>query len=425
MGQRENRSGGRHSQPPPRHRAPARGKAAHASREEPRGRSGRESAEKRPRREALQDNYYYELPREFEDISSYSSEQRRRADREDIRRKPARERKAPSRRRMGLGKKIGLVFLLLAVVIAGLFVYMFMGLKVSSLDGDLAVNPSARTAGVKNIALFGVDSRDGENIGRSDAVMVLTIDSRSHTLKMASFMRDAEVYIEDYGYDKLTHAYAYGGPELAVRTLNQNFQLDIEDYVTVNFFNMAGIVDAFGGVEMELTGEEMREVNANLWNLSQEAEREGAKAPIKMSDYFTATDGTHNMIDGEYTGGKVMLTGAQAVAYSRIRYLGNDDARTGRQHKVLMGLVDRAKSRTVFSYPVIAHGVMPNCETSLGLVDMASLVPFALGDIQMESITLPGEAEGAYDAENEDGLAVIRFDTELVVENLHRFIYGE
>ena len=120
-----------------------------------------------------------------------------------------------------------------------------------------------------------------------------------------------------------------------------------------------------------------------------------------------------------------MLTGAQAVAYSRIRYLGNDDARTGRQHKVLMGLVDRSKSRTVFGYPVIAHGVMPNCETSLGLVDMASLVPFALGGIQMESITLPGEAEGAYDAENEDGLAVIRFDTELVVENLHRFIYGE
>ena len=203
---------------------------------------------------------------------------------------------------------------LLVIGAVGLFLYMFMGLKVTDLDGGLAV--SAGQAGVKNIAMFGVDSRDGENEGRSDAIMVLSIDSRTHTLKMASFMRDSNVYIDGYGYDKLTHAYAYGGPELAVRTLNQNFQLDITDYITVNFYDMTEIVEAFGGVELELTGEEMLEVNRNLWNLSREAEDVGAEAPIKDSDYFTDVNGTHNMVDGEYAGGKFLLNGAQAVAYS-------------------------------------------------------------------------------------------------------------
>ena len=210
MGQRDNRSPGRHSAPRDREKAPLR-------------------------REALHDNYYYEDRKKFEDISSYSSEPRRQMDRAAVRRakrapvkKSTAGRGVPTprpKRRVRAG----------AVISWALFV-------------------SAGQAGVKNIAMFGVDSRDGENEGRSDAIMVLSIDSRTHTLKMASFMRDSNVYIDGYGYDKLTHAYAYGGPELAVRTLNQNFQLDITDYITVNFYDMTEIVEAFGGVELELTG---------------------------------------------------------------------------------------------------------------------------------------------------------------------------
>lgn len=409
MGQRDKRPSGRHSAAGDRRQAP-------------------------PRREALRDNYYYEDQRQFEDISSYSSEPRRQLDRAAVRRAkraPARQGPSPrgrssprpERRRIGAGRAILLTLVLLAVGGVCLFLYMFMGLKVTSLDGDLAV--SAGQSGVKNIALFGLDSRDGENVGRSDAVMVLSVDSRSHTLKMASFMRDSNVYIDEYGYDKLTHAYAYGGPELAVRTLNQNFHLDITDYITVNFYDMAEIVDAFGGVELELTGDEMREANQNLWNLKEEAKKEGAKAPIKESDYFTDLDGTHNMIDGEYAGGKYLLNGAQAVAYSRIRYIGGDGQRTSRQHEVLNGLLQRAKKRGVLSWPSIVHGVVPHCETSLSLSDMLALIPFAFGHIETESATFPGEAEGAYDGENDAGQYVMGFDEELMREHLHQFIYGE
>ncbi len=407
MGQRDNRSPGRHSAPRDREKAPLR-------------------------REALHDNYYYEDRKKFEDISSYSSEPRRQMDRAAVRRaKKAPVKKSPAgrgvptprpKRRLRAGAVISWALFLLVIGAVGLFLYMFMGLKVTDLDGGLAV--SAGQAGVKNIAMFGVDSRDGENEGRSDAIMVLSIDSRTHTLKMASFMRDSNVYIDGYGYDKLTHAYAYGGPELAVRTLNQNFQLDITDYITVNFYDMTEIVEAFGGVELELTGEEMLEVNRNLWNLSREAEDVGAEAPIKDSDYFTDVNGTHNMVDGEYAGGKFLLNGAQAVAYSRIRYIGGDGERTSRQHEVLKGLLQRAKQRTVFAWPSIVHGVVPHCETSLNFLDMVKLAPFAFGHIEIESATFPGEAEGAYDTKNGDGQYVMGFDEGLMQENLHRFIYG-
>lgn len=406
MGQKkDNRAAGRHSAP-----------------------AGRE----RPRREALKDNYYYE-DRQFEDVSSYSSESRRQLDRAAVKRaKRAPQRQEPARRgrpaprpkrRINAGALIAWMVFLLVIGGVGLFIYMFSGLKVTDLGGDLAV--SAGQAGVKNIAMFGVDSRDGENVGRSDAVMVLSIDSRSHTLKMSSFMRDSNVYIEGYGYDKLTHAYAYGGPELAVRTINQNFRLDITDYITVNFYDMTEIVDAFGGVELEITGEEMLEVNRNLFNLSREAENEGSKAPIRHDDYFTATDGTHNMIDGEFIGGKYLLNGAQAVAYSRIRYIGGDGERTSRQHEVLKGLLQRAKQRTVFSWPSIVHGVVPHCETSMGFMDIVKQVPFAFGHIKIESATFPGAAEGAYDTKNENEQYVMGFDEDLMRENLHRFIYGD
>lgn len=389
---------------------------------------GRHSAPgaSRTRKEPLRDNYYYEEPydqpgvrQEFQDISSYSSEQKRRSGQRRAERAPK-----PPRRRRGVGWALGWALTLLLAVLAGVGIYIFSGLQVKPLEGGLSVNDSVRTAGVKNIALFGVDARERENEGRSDVMMVLTADSRNRQLKLASLMRDSEVYIEGYGYDKLTHAYAYGGPSLAVRTINENFNLDIEDYVTVNFYEMAEIVDAFGGVELELSGEEMLEVNRNLWNLSREVEEEGGDSGIRHDDYFTATDGTHNMVDGEYVGQKVKLNGRQAVAFARIRELGGDGERTSRQHQVLAGLMDQVRPGNFLRLPAMARGVLSHSETSLNLAALAGLMPFALGGFQLESATFPGEGEGAYGAYNEEESWVLRFDQDLMVQNLHQFIFG-
>ena len=146
---------------------------------------------------------------------------------------------------------------------------------------------------IKNIALFGLDSRNGEFTGRSDVIMILSVDNKHGKLKLTSILRDSELTIEGEGndgsylnyVDKINAAYFYGGPELAIRTINQNFGLDIRDYVTINFANMASIVDAFGGVDIELTAEEVEAVNDNLWALSQEVEDQKA---------IDQADGTYN-----------------------------------------------------------------------------------------------------------------------------------
>ena len=249
----------------------------------------REEQTSRRRREPLNDQYYYEEPPrgwsgDFEDISSYSSDRKRREDQRTLRQQQRSTSQPPrktKKKRGGAGRKAGLALLVVLVLVGAgcLYVFGFLlrGLTVTSISDD----PSALgiQAGVfsdpqiQNIALFGVDAREeDDDTGRSDSLMILTVDKRHNKLKLTSILRDSEVQIEGYGSDKITHAYAYGGPELAIKTLNQNFYLDIQDYVTVNFFQMAKIVDAFGGVDLTITEDEMHEINNNLTALYLESE---------------------------------------------------------------------------------------------------------------------------------------------------------
>ena len=157
--------------------------------------------------------------------------------------------------------------------------------------------------------------------------MIFTVDNKHKKLKLTSILRDSEVSIEGYGQDKITHAYAYGGAELAIRTINQNFNLDIEDYVTVNFIQMAEIVDAFGGTRVNISYDEAMEINKNLDMLAQES----ADANIQESDFI-------------YDEGMFSSTANQAVAYARIRYLDGDDVRASRQQNVLKGLITQLEA---------------------------------------------------------------------------------
>ncbi len=397
--------------------------------------NGRHSSAPPPRRrrEPLQDNYYYEEPRRgrspesFEDISSYSSEGRRRADQI-----AARAQRPPKRRRPGGGGRAVKTLLLLCallVLAGGLYVfgYMLSGLTMTKIDkSSLAADSGSSVSGIKNIALFGLDARDGVNEGRSDALMILTVDQKHHKLKLTSVLRDSQVYIDGYGYDKITHAYAYGGAELSIRTLNQNFHLDIEDYVTVNFSEMAKIVDAFGGVEMDVSAEEKVQVNQNLWDLRIETEGEYSDSPtILNSDFFLNVNGTADWANGEYfEGGHHRLNGNQAVAYARIRYLeGGDDVRASRQQMVLQGLITQLKGKSKLSYPALVHDIVPMCETSLSYTGMMSLAPFVLRDFTMESLTIPGAEENAYGDYNESGAWVYMYDTEAAAAHIRQFIY--
>lgn len=385
----------------------------------------REEQTSRRRREPLNDQYYYEEPPrgwsgDFEDISSYSSDRKRREDQRTLRQQQRSTSQPPrktKKKRGGAGRKAGLALLVVLVLVGAgcLYVFGFLlrGLTVTSISDDpsaLGIQAGAFSdPQIQNIALFGVDAREeDDDTGRSDSLMILTVDKRHNKLKLTSILRDSEVQIEGYGSDKITHAYAYGGPELAIKTLNQNFYLDIQDYVTVNFFQMAKIVDAFGGVDLTITEDEMHEINNNLTALYLESE----DFSLSDSDYLH-----------EY--GEVHLTGKQAVAYARIRHLDSDNVRASRQQQVLEALVQSLKQKNPLEYLIIAPQILPMCETSLSFGDILPMAPFLLSGFTMETLSIPGEEEGAYGDYNDAGAWVYRYDTAAATQHISRFIYEE
>lgn len=131
----------------------------------------------------------------------------------------------------------------------------------SELSGSVGINVDLPTEGVQNIALFGLDTRQNNDVGRSDAVIILSIDQVHNKIKMTSLARDSFVKIEGHGYSKLTHAWAFGKANLAVKTLNQNYGMNITDYAYINFYEFAKLIDYIGGVDVELNAGELDILN--------------------------------------------------------------------------------------------------------------------------------------------------------------------
>lgn len=350
---------------------------------------------------------------EFQDISSYSSKQ-------------AYKKNQKKKKRTGL--KVFLSFIcVILVLVGGVMVYastVLLGdLKTTTITKDkteLGISEETKSeAGITNIALFGVDARDydgGTFAGRSDAIMVMSIDNVHHKVKLTSIMRDVRVYMGDgspydSGYDKLNHAYMYGGPEQAIRAINQNFGLDIQDYVTVNFSAMAKIVDAFGGVNIDLTEEEVEQININMRDLA-------ATSPDSMagdvSTYAPLSAG-----DG------VLLNGDEAVAYGRIRAIDNDNGRVERQQEVLSALLSKASSISKLEYPSIIQQLAPLCETSLTFDKMIGLAQIALTGFDIERLSIPSDVEGYASDYCEGGGWMWTYDTDVAAQHIHEFIYED
>ena len=379
---------------------------------------------------------------EFEDLSSYSSVSER-------------PKQKKSHGKISAVKVAVIVVCALLLLVGGILIYiatdLLEGLTTATITKDpekLGISPTAiMDDSVTNIALFGVDSRNNDFSGQSDVIMILTVDNKHRKLKMTSILRDTKVPIEgetltgEYmNWDtKINAAYAYGGPELAIRTLNQNFGLGIENYVTINFANMAAIVDAFGGVDVELSAEEMRGINRNLWSLSQEVldqidedKEEGTyeekEYPVILrEDYFRNADGSLDIEGGAYAGGTSHLNGARAVAYGRIREVGNDYARVERQQTIFRLLLDRLLNMGITDYPGLIKEMMPYCETSLGLEDIVGLTPILTGDFSVESIRVPDIAyeTDLFDGMAEDNIYYLIYDVAPAAERISSFIFEE
>ena len=360
---------------------------------------------------------------EFEDLSSYSSS------------KEYNKRRKNRRGHTVLKCILGVFCALLIVFGSGLIyiaTHLLDDLTTTNITKDptaLGIDPSVTMDdSIKNIALFGLDQRSAysDDSTRSDVIMVLTVDNKHKKLKITSILRDSYVSIEgensngvhvDY-MDKINAAYAEGGYELAIRTLNRNFGLNIMDYVTIDFTDTAAIVDAFGGVEISLTAEEKWEMNQNLWNLSQETE-----GLIKDSDFLADANGqVMDLAGAEYSDSVELLNGNQAVAYGRIRNIGYDYQRVERQQIVFKALMNRVTQLSFGEYPSLISQLMPYCETSLDLTDAIGMTPILTSDFTIETISIP---DVDYELDLADDGSYLYYDVEQAGHRIDSFINEE
>lgn len=304
-------------------------------------------------------------PQKYEDISSSSKG-----------RKPARGKKPRRKKHTARNILLTVICLLLAVCV-GFYIYAYRiinNVKRAPLDrDDIGINSDEpQTYGkVRNIALLGLDTRQDNDVGRSDAIVILTVDKTHNKLKLTSVARDTYVSIDGRSKDKLTHAYAYGKSQLAVKTLNQNFGLEISDYVTMNFYGLTRVIDYIGGVDITVTEAEKNELNKNIF---PEMRSLGMKCPdIKAA-------------------GTQRLNGAQAVCYARIRHIDSDVQRGNRQKTVLMAMFNEAKSMGALKLPQFAEMFLKECETSLSTNDIMSLGSWGLvASPEFEQLSIPND----------------------------------
>ncbi|MDE5563923.1 MAG: LCP family protein, partial [Oscillospiraceae bacterium] len=202
---------------------------------------------------------------------------------------------------------------------------------------------------VRTILLIGTDSRDlTQERGRSDSMILLTLNSKTHTIGMNSLMRDAYVDIPGHDSNKLNASYSIGGPELLMDTIEQNYNVSVDDYLCVSFTGFAGVIDALGGVELTLSDSEAQAVNEIL-----QSEVNALMGDDPMADFLPS-------------GGTFVLDGKQALSYARIRYVGNADfERTSRQREVMTQLISSAKSRLVTAAPKLMDSALPHFTTNM------------------------------------------------------------
>ena len=258
--------------------------------------------------------------------------------------------------------------------------------------------------GYKNIALLGIDTHEDNDSGRSDAVVILTVDKKHNKLKLTSIARDSYVEIDGHSKDKLTHAYAYGKSQLAVKTLNTNFGLEITDYVTVNFFEFARIIDYVGGVTVDVDEKEMNEMNVNIIPWLNEM---GIKCDTVASP------------------GVQLLSGGQAVCYARIRHTDGDVQRGNRQKEVLTAMFAQVKKINPVKLPKLASMIIEECETSMKTSDIISLGMWAMvRSPEFEQLSIPNEnftSRGGM----VKGVWYYIYDLEDANKNIHDFIFEE
>ena len=294
------------------------------------------------------------------------------------------------KKKMNKGLKIFLIILLVLVIfILGLGVagYTFVNGKIGKMQKEnidttaVGINEETKQElkGYRNIALLGIDSRaDDYGLGnRSDCMMIASINQETNEIKLISVYRDTYVYVMENGtkrLDKITHAYSYGGAQNTLKSLNEAMDLNITEFVTVNFDAVIAAVDSLGGVYIDIDESEIKYVN----------------------DYIDATSESSGVKSSHIThSGRQKLDGVQAVSYTRVRYTtGGDYKRTERMRTVVEAMLSKAKTLNVGQLNSFADTILPKIRTNISTSEIWGLIPKLASFKVSESIGWPYDTKG-------------------------------
>ena len=278
-------------------------------------------------------------------------------------------------------------------------------------NGVISDNKLLANKDVLNVMLFGQDSKEskGDN-GRSDSMILVSIDSNNKEIKFSSFMRDTYVDIDGYNKDKLNAAFAYGGPKLAVKTIEKNYGIKIDNYISVGFSKFKDIVDALGGVDVQLDQDECGYIN---WQLNKNGQA-GTYGQVQVKD------------------GSQKLNGQQALWFCRDRgseqFSGSDFTRTSRQRRMLMGLVESYKNSSVKEIKDITNKLKKYILTDLSKNDINWLIKYSYKFFTYKTSDkcYPEETSGWTDGTTDAGAWIIQMNSwKDTRKNISHYIYTD
>jgi LCP family protein required for cell wall assembly len=266
------------------------------------------------------------------------------------------------------------------------------------------VNQEISSEDVYNILLIGSDSREAGGLGRSDAMIIASVNSKMNKIVLTSLLRDIYLDIPSHKNNRLNAAYAYGGADLLIDTIERNFQIEIDKYVSIDFYAFIDVVDSIDGVNLEVKEEYLPIINFYIGEINQ-----------------------HNGVDesdGLLTeAGNYPLNGKQTLGYVRNRYIGTDFERTGRQRIVLEKIFDKIKNLHYFKILNLLDKVLPQVTTNISekkIISLLSSLP-SYKNYEIEQWSIP--MKDTYSFLTINRMSVIGIDFEKNIKELHKKVY--
>ncbi len=316
-----------------------------------------------------------------------------------------------------------LEIIVLLLFIGGLYVYGQISAKLDKIDiqetdlqeQDIVTNDQApQMTGYTTYALFGLDHRSRNeklNTENSDTIIVASINNDTKAVKLVSVYRDTLLNVKDDTYSKANAAYALGGPAQAVNMLNTNLDLNITDYVSIDFDALVTVVDCLGGLDIPLSYAEI--VHMNNYCVETAEETGKSYTPVELPEPKAE--------DQEAIVGTYHLNGVQATSYCRIRYTASlDMGRTERQRRVIQMIVDKAKKAGLSTIFDIMDQVFPMVKTSVSKTEILKLIPAMIGYCIDETTGFPQD----YKFVTVKGSVIVPTTLDSNVLKLHQFLYG-